>query len=333
MNKVIQREDYISRINKATDYIERNIDKKLTLDEIAAHANFSPFHFHRIFKAFIGETLTSFIKRLRIEKASVYLIMNPRMTITEVALECGFGSSASFARSFKEFFNVSATDWKNGKYKEFVKSDLKDSKICKTDSKNGEVRDLFYEYFSDAGYGGNFAKMSNKSRREIMKMFKNVKVDFETIEEFTVAYVRYVGPYKGNEKLFEGLFTKLFNWAGPRDLIKFPETKVLSVYHDNPSITDEEKLRTSVCISVPEETKVEGEVGKMNIPAGKYAVGHFELTPETYETAWDYLFSEWLPGSGYQCDDRPTFELYLNDPKEHPEGKHIVDIYVPIKPM
>jgi AraC family transcriptional regulator len=41
----------------------------------------------------------------------------------------------------------------------------------------------------------------------------------------------------------------------------------------------------------------------------------------------------WLPQSGYQCDDKPCYELYLNDPKQHPEGRCIVDICVPVRPL
>ncbi len=120
-------------------------------------------------------------------------------------------------------------------------------------------------------------------------------------------------------------------WA--RDLLQFPETKVMAVYHDNPDVTDESKLRTSACITVPEDTKVEGEVGKMTISVGKYAVAHFEIFENEYENAWNAVYGTWLPDSGYQPDDRPPFELFLNDPKEHPEHKHIVDIYVPVKPL
>lgn len=45
------------------------------------------------------------------------------------------------------------------------------------------------------------------------------------------------------------------------------------------------------------------------------------------------MYAGWSPESGYQPDDRPAFELYLNDPKEHPEGKHIVEICAPVKPL
>lgn len=159
----------------------------------------------------------------------------------------------------------------------------------------------------------------------------NIKV--KDMPEFHVAYVRHIGPYKGDTELFARLFGRLMAWAGSRGLLRFPETKVLAVYHDNPDITDEDKLRTDACITVPEDTQVEGEIGKMTIPAGKYAVGHFEITSDQYGDAWNAVYGGWLPGSGYQPEDGPCYELYLSDPKEHPEGKHIVDICVPVEPM
>ena len=67
----------------------------------------------------------------------------------------------------------------------------------------------------------------------------------------------------------------------------------------------------------------------MIIPGGKYAMAHFELLPDEYEDA----YGQWLPESGYQPADSPCFELYRNDPKTHPEGRHIVDICIPVKPL
>lgn len=82
---------------------------------------------------------------------------------------------------------------------------------------------------------------------------------------------------KGDDNLFEGLIGRLMSWAGPRGLINFPHTKMINIYHDNPQITDEDKLRLSVCITVPKDTKTEGEIGKMKQPKGKYIVGSFEI--------------------------------------------------------
>ena len=78
---------------------------------------------------------------------------------------------------------------------------------------------------------------------------KELKVEVKDIASMHVAYIRHIGPYKGDTALFARLFGQLMKWAGPRGLLKFPETKVMAVYHDNPDITDESKLRTSACIT------------------------------------------------------------------------------------
>jgi AraC family transcriptional regulator len=63
-------------------------------------------------------------------------------------------------------------------------------------------------------------------------------VEVKDVPEMYVAYVRYIGPYAGNQELFGSLFNKLCTWAGPRGLLNFPETKMLTIYRDNPEITD-----------------------------------------------------------------------------------------------
>ena len=60
------REEYTARINRVIDYIERHLDEPLRLDTLARVANFSPYHFHRIFAALMGETLNQFIHRVRL---------------------------------------------------------------------------------------------------------------------------------------------------------------------------------------------------------------------------------------------------------------------------
>lgn len=77
-SKKYLREDYTARINRVIDYIEANIDKDLSLEELANVAHFSPFHFHRIFSAMVGETLNGFTQRIRIEKAAAKLVLNPK---------------------------------------------------------------------------------------------------------------------------------------------------------------------------------------------------------------------------------------------------------------
>jgi AraC-like DNA-binding protein len=190
-----RREEYIARINRVIDFIERHIDEPLPLERLAGVAYFSPFHFHRIFRALMGETLNQFIQRLRVEKAARQLRDHPRKSVTAIALDCGFSGSAAFARVFKEAFGVSASAWRAGR------------------------------------------------------------------------------------------------------------------------------------------RRGRGKIGKMTLPAGACAVARFEIRTDEFERAWDSVYGGWLPSSGYQPDDRPCFEVYHNDPQQHPEKKCVVDICVPVKPL
>ena len=78
---------------------------------------------------------------------------------------------------------------------------------------------------------------------------------------------------------------------------------------------------------------MEGEIGKMKVPGGKYAVARFELATDEFEDAWNTIYGGWLPDSGYQPDHRPALEFCHNDPKDHPDHKHLVDICVPVVPL
>lgn len=337
------RAEYISRINRVIDYIENHLTDELTLATLAEVADFSRFHFHRIFQAIVGETLSQFIQRVRVEKAATQLLCNPRKSITDIAFDCGFSGSAAFSRVFRNTFDMSPSQWRMQKFQEDNDADndrneagKNNSKICKIESKKHKLLDKIRKDF-DFNLHYNYGENHNIWRIQMIdkKNLKQIdaKIEVKEMPEHHVAYVRHIGPYAGNESLFEELFGRLFKWAGPRELLKFPETQIMAVYHDSPDLTDEDKLRLSVCITVPEDTKVDGEVGKMVVPGGKFAVGRFEIDSDQYPHAWYTVMGGWMPESGYQPDDRLCYELYHNDPKEHPEGKHILDICVPVKPL
>ncbi len=103
-------DEYEQRINKVIQYIEQNINEELSVSQLAKIAAFSISHFQRLFKRIIGETLLDYIKRKRMEKAIHILLSNPDMAIINIALDCGFSSSATFARIFKSFYGISASE-------------------------------------------------------------------------------------------------------------------------------------------------------------------------------------------------------------------------------
>ena len=239
----------------------------------------------------------------------------PDRPVIDVALDAGFQSPAAFARAFKERFGMSATEWraaeesKNGK-------DLR--KAC-------NVASGLEMYFEDGAW-------APKWRFHMPATNDDINVEVRELPERTVAYLRHTGPYQGNTELFGRLFGQLAQWAGPRGLLG-PGAQFLSLYFDDPNVTDPDKLQILCGCVVPDGTDVDGAIGRTTVAGGTYGVGHFELTADGYGAAWQAMYGVWLPNSGYEPDDRPAVELYLNDPGAHPENKHIVEICVPVKKL
>lgn len=318
------RNIYVSRINCVIDYIEEHIETEMSLAELAGVAQFSPYHFHRIFKAMVGESLYAFIQRIRLERAATKLLGNPGKSITEIAFECGFTGSSTFARSFKYMFGMSASKWRERGWQGISKNGITDSKERKTNSNMGQ------DFIISSQYNQGTLQLW---RIEMKDNQLQAQVEVRDMPDIPVAYIRHIGPYKGDMELFGRLFGSLMKWAGPRGLLQFPGTKVIAIYHDDPEITDESKLRTDACITVSADIQPEGEIGRETIPAGRYAVAHFEINVDQYQDAWTAVCGGWLPESGYQPGEGLCYEVYHNDPKEHPQGKHIVDICIPVKPL
>lgn len=98
-------------------------------------------------------------------------------------------------------------------------------------------------------------------------------------------------------------------------------------------MTDNSKLRLSICLDVPTGTVVDGQLGTMLIAGGKYAVARFEIDPAQIADAWNTVFSQWLPQSGFQVDDRACYEEIIESPAKREDGKIVLDICVPVRPL
>ncbi|UCD83689.1 MAG: GyrI-like domain-containing protein [Deltaproteobacteria bacterium] len=315
----LNRREYEARINLVMDYIRLHTSDDLSLNVLAKVANFSPYHFHRIFKAIVGETLNDFTRRIRIEKASKMLVLNPRKTITEIAFECGFSSSATFSRSFREHFGASPTEWRSGGWKKF-------SKIHQKKSKKRKVKSNIRQDISlPAGDNIRVKRRKSKERRG-----KGAKVEVKELPTYHVAYMRHIGPY-GPELL--DFWQRFIRWARARDLIR-PDTVILGVPHGSPQFTEPGKLLYDTCIIVPENFTPEEDINVMDIPGGKYALCLFRGTAGEHEKRFEELFLDWMPDSGYQPDDRHFFHRYRDLNFYNPATRILeCEICIPVKPL
>ncbi|WP_432408953.1 AraC family transcriptional regulator [Wukongibacter sp. M2B1] len=297
---------YISKINKVQDYIEKHLEEDLSVGQLAKIACFSSFHFQRIYRQMTGESLYGYIKRLRLEKASFLLLSNKKKSIQDIALSLGFSNQASFAKAFKGKYGMSASEFRY--LKESRSTEMINDMDRKDISMNGKVYDTKIRYT------------------------KPIELSVKSIESTKVIYIRHTGSYKGDSNLFEELFSKLYSYVNSRNYVK-NDSRWFAVYHDFGDLTIEEQLRLSVCMSIYEDVKTDGEFGSMILEGGKYAVGRFLLRSDEYQLAWNYMLSKWLPESGYVPDDRMFFEYY--PPQEYMEEKEekVVEIFIPIAPL
>ena len=114
---LIDRTPYSAEIEKTMVYINQNLDKSLTLDEIAHIANMNKTYYSTIFKKVTGKTVWEYILNARVELAISYLIKNDgEFNITEILNMCGFNNATSFNKTFKKFTGKTPTEYKKSKY-------------------------------------------------------------------------------------------------------------------------------------------------------------------------------------------------------------------------
>ena len=107
------------RMNRVLDYIDRHLAEELRLEQLAEIAAYSPFHFHRLFLAWTGETPSDFVRRRRLDAAGSKLRHQGSTTVAEIAASIGFASVEAFARAFKHQFGMTPTDWRKGGYRDW----------------------------------------------------------------------------------------------------------------------------------------------------------------------------------------------------------------------
>lgn len=153
----------------------------------------------------------------------------------------------------------------------------------------------------------------------------DLQVEVKELPEIRLAGITQFGGFDKVQESYE----KLFKWAGNNGLLNSPGLKVMTIYHDNPRVTEKSKVRQSACITINEDAILNDEVNLLQIQKGKYAIGRFEIPAASFPKAWEELLI-WVKRNGYEFGERDYFEVYLNDNRTHPEQKFIIDIGIPI---
>lgn len=285
------RADYVERINRAIDLIQDHLGEPLRLDDVARAARVSPFHFHRIFKGVMGETVNAFIKRTRLERAVSLMRRGEGLTLTEVALRCGFSSSSDFSRSFRQHFDMPPS--------RFDVEGLREER-------RGELLDLM-------------EKSGLRPRIDRLPPGENpdgFEVELVELPARTVAYRRVHDPYRGTGVVDAA--RELMAWADGRGL---GEGRWYGYMWEDPDVARLEDCRYDVAVELPPEVaatfRADGPVGRHDFPPMRVAELSLAGDIELELRALDWIFGTWLPGSGRLPADQPCFEAWVGRPFAH----------------
>jgi AraC family transcriptional regulator len=283
------------RINEMILYVQEHLEQRMTLEELASVAGYSPFHIHRIFHAYVGETLGAFIQRLRMGKALDALI-NSQKPITDIALQSGYQTPAAFSKAFKHQFHTTP------------------SQVRKTGQRPGM---LF-----------NLLKIVPEIRR--IKM----QAEIRKLPAKKVLTVTRKGLIDNNfNKTAHDAFTVLTRFISTNRIWSSLEEGCLGICPDDGVEAPPEESRYIAGYFLKDGAQVwaRGEVEEMELPAGRVAVFIHTGPYETLWQTWNKIYQDWLSPSGEILRDSYPYEVYVNEKGIVPNEELITEIYIPIK--
>jgi AraC family transcriptional regulator len=313
------QQEFERRMHRVLAHIDEHLgDASLELADLAAVAHFSPFHFHRLFTAWMGETLGETLRRRRLEVAALRLLTEPETPVLELALLVGFGSGEAFARAFKQRFGHTPSGWRQFKAAE------REAQLSKLNQAQRKRDQVLSNRDQEANHASTDDGHSSMNSQELL-----MNVTVREHPAVRVAYLRHTGPYGPEVHRF---------WQ--QHFIPFMATHQLfgrpiyGVSHDDPLICAAEKLRYDCCVVVDETFVAPLPAQLTTIAAGLYASLPFHGTSAEIGPAWTALMRDWLPPSGYQLDGRPTFEYYPPGAAyDEASGRFSCDIVIPVRPL
>ncbi|MBU8919045.1 AraC family transcriptional regulator [Bacillus sp. FJAT-29953] len=290
--------DYVVCIQRTLDYIEESLNEQLTLEKLAEIACFSPFHYHRVFQAMVGESVMDYVRKRRLTFAAERLFYTDEKVIN-IAIDAGFQYQESFNRAFKNFYGVSPKQYRNAKRV----SEPLHGKAC-----------LNIKLFP----GGH--KMEPKLVTK--PAFHIIGYELKTKNE----------DGQNNKDIPEFWQQYMRNQLGANIPDPIHENVELGICTDfNPETGEFVYL---IGMEVREGTQAPAGMVYRNFPELEYAVfttpkANEESFTTSIQSTWNYIFTEWFPQSEYEHYGSIEFELY--DERCYGTENKQMDIYIPVK--
>lgn len=260
------------------------------LEALASVAHFSPYHFHRIYRALTGETVGRTVQRLRMLKA-LQLLSETEASVTDVALHVGYDTPQALARVCREVLEASPSQLR-----------------------------------ADPALAASW--MERLSRPELPSggQAMPLRVEVVTLASFEVVALRAQGAFDE----LDATFGTLFGWAAEHGLVEQLQQLIGIPLGDHREVPADELLFDCAIALDAELPDPPSPLRREQLGGGTLARLHHVGSYSLLEAATDRLLTEWLPASGHVLRDAPLYYHFLDDPDEVAEAILRADIYVPL---
>lgn len=297
------RTPYHKRLHTVLHYIDAHLLEPLELPMLARVAHFSPFHFHRLFQSWTGETCGAYVRRRRVEMAAARMAAAPALSVFEAALAVGFGSGEAFSRAFRARFGAAPSAWR----RRHARQHQLDRQMRNPGQEDGTA-------------------VQENPRDKLLNEEVAMAIVLVQRAPLRMAYLRRVGAYEA-QALQDFWAVDVARWMVASGL--HTATR-LGLCLDDPSITAPELCRYDAGIMVDAEYRPSHGAHVATLPGGRYAVHRINPARQDAAEAWCELMRVWLPASGWQLDGRPCFELYPPTPAGAEPG---CELHIPVAPL
>jgi len=285
------------QLDKSLLFIEKNLDEKITVEQVAQSAFMSKFHFQRLFSAYLGETVSQYILHRRLERAAETLVNKKGLTITEIAKRAGFETGSTFSRAFKKHFNISPSNFRQAS--DFsVFSENQSNPFLKTSSAKTAPIDITIVERPVLWFNHKLATVPYYEEAFIEKNVMLIAADMMSFLD------------EGRPHLFG---TATSRTSGQADRVA----------------TLDDLLYGAIYKKKHDDAWSDNW---FEIEAGLWAVAIYKGNYKYSYQSWNRLIRSWLIDSAYELRESISFERYLNQPwlMENPDD-WLTQIHLPIK--
>ncbi|MMZ58134.1 Right origin-binding protein [compost metagenome] len=290
-------------VRQSIQYIEERLGEELTLKEVAQAMHYSEYHFHRTFVYWIGDTVTSYIRKRRLSRAAEALVYSEQK-IVDIALQYGFGSHESFTRCFRKMYGMMPSACRKLGHPPFLvpiaqpKEMLVGLQNDEWSVRQMEARIEQYHAMRVIGYSITTAASEGNNTE---------------IPAFWQKYMKEQLAYKIPGKLRPDV-----------------ELGICS------SMNTDGSFQYTIGFEVDRNTPVPEGMVELEVPETTYAI--FTTPPagesdfvSSIQSTWDNIYTNWFPTSGYEQIAAPDFEWY--DKRCWSQEDKQIDIYIPVQPV